>query len=65
MKTAELAIPEVGAIALTRAILGVGIGLLIQDKIPERQRPTIGWICVAVGILTTIPLAFHVFGEAE
>lgn len=65
MKTAELAIPEVGLIALTRVILGVGVGLLIQDKLSSEQRTAIGWTCVVVGLLTTVPLAMHVFGDAE
>ncbi len=65
MKTTELSVPEVGLIAMTRAIFGIGIGLLIHDKLRADQRSAIGWTCLAVGLLTTVPLAIQVFGQAE
>jgi hypothetical protein len=61
----NLALPEVGMIAGTRAALGVGLGLLIADRLEPAQRRAIGWTLVGVGILTTFPLAAMVFfGEA-
>ena len=38
MKTATLAVPEIGLIALTRVILGMGIGLLIHNKLNADQQ---------------------------
>jgi hypothetical protein len=50
-------IPEVMLIAGTRVALGVGIGLLISDQLNEDQRKAAGWALLAVGVLTTIPIA--------
>ena len=63
MKTANLTIPEVGLVAVTRAVLGIGIGLLIHDKLRAGQRAPVGWTCLAIGLLTTMPLAVEVFGD--
>ena len=49
-------IPEVMLIAGTRVALGVGVGLLISDRLNEDQRKAAGWALVAVGVLTTIPI---------
>ena len=65
MKTHSLTVPQVGLIAGTRAMLGAGIALLISDKFTPEQRRAICWTLVAVGALTTIPLALQVFGEDQ
>jgi hypothetical protein len=57
MKKHELTIPQLGLIAGTRAMLGAGIALLLSEKLIREQRRAIGWTLVAVGALTTIPLA--------
>ncbi len=44
-------------------LLGAGIGLLLADKLSDDRRKGIGWTLVAVGVLTTIPLAMMVFGH--
>jgi hypothetical protein len=49
-------------IAGTRAALGAGIGLLLADRLPQDQRRAVGWTLLLVGIASTIPLAFEVFG---
>ena len=56
----SLTIPQLGLIAGTRAALGAGLGLLLADKLTREQRHAIGWTLVAVGALTTIPLAAEV-----
>ena len=61
MITTELRLPELGLVAGTRGLLGVGIGLLLADKLTDDRRKGIGWTLVAVGALTTIPLAMMVF----
>jgi uncharacterized membrane protein YfcA len=63
MKTHALKIPEIGLIALTRAMLGAGVGLLLADRISPEQRRAIGWTLVAVGALTTIPLGMEILGS--
>ena len=61
MMTTELRLPELGLIAGTRGLLGAGIGLLIAGRLTDSQRRDIGWTLVAVGVLTTLPLALMVF----
>lgn len=46
-----------GFIVGTRAMLGVGIGLLLADRIPEDRRRGIGLALVAIGAATTVPAA--------
>jgi hypothetical protein len=58
MKQHEVTVPQIGLIAGTRAMLGAGIALLLSEKLSDEQRRAIGWTLVAVGALTTIPLAF-------
>jgi len=57
MKQATLPIPELGAIVATRGMLAAGTALLVADKISVERRRKIGWPLVAIGILSTIPLA--------
>jgi hypothetical protein len=61
MITTELRLPELGLIAATRAMLGAGLGLLLARKLRDDQRKGIGWTLVAIGALTTIPLASIAF----
>ena len=61
MITTELRLPELVLLAGTRAVLGAGVGLLMAERLSEAQRKGIGWTLVAVGVLTTIPLALMVF----
>ncbi len=60
MREVHLPFPELGLIAATRAILGVGIGLLAADYLSREQRQTIGRTLLAIGALSTIPLAADV-----
>jgi uncharacterized membrane protein YfcA len=62
MRDAQVTLPELALIAGTRAILGAGLGLLLADRLPKDQRRAVGWTLLAVGALSTIPLAFEVFG---
>jgi hypothetical protein len=63
MIATELRLPELGLIAGTRGMLGAGIALLLADKLDDQQRKGVGWTLVAIGALTTIPLAMIVFGR--
>ena len=63
MKERNLTVPEIAQIAGTRAILGVGIGLILADKLTEDQRKGIGWTLLAVGLLSTIPIAANLLGK--
>ncbi|MEO7142673.1 MAG: hypothetical protein ABI165_04145 [Bryobacteraceae bacterium] len=55
--------PEIMLIAGTRVVLGVGLGLLISDKLNRDSRKAVGWALLAVGVLTTVPLAMDVLGK--
>lgn len=65
MKETRLAVPYIGAIAVTRVALGVGIGLLVSRKLSANARRGAGWSLVALGALSTIPLAVKVLSGAE
>ena len=62
MKKLDLSLPQFGFVVATRAALGAGIGLLAADKIRRCNRRRVGATLLAVGVLTTIPAAFMVFG---
>jgi hypothetical protein len=63
MISAELRLPELGLIAGTRGLLGAGVGLVVAGRLSDAQRKDIGWTLIAIGVLTTIPLALLVFGR--
>ena len=65
MKTIELKLPEIGLLAMTRAALGVGLGLLLSSKLDERQRRAAGIALVLFGALTTVPFAAHFFAKPD
>ena len=63
MKKRKLTLSEIALIASTRGMLGAGIGLLLSSKLNKNQRRAAGWTLVAVGAITTIPLAMNIFGK--
>lgn len=65
MKSVELELPELGLLAITRAALGAGVGLLVSSILDEKQRRAVGIALVLVGVLTTIPFAVKVLGEEK
>lgn len=56
MPNTTLPLYEVGALALTRAALGAGIGLLVADRLEPRTRRLVGGVLLAVGLVPTVPL---------
>jgi ABC-type cobalamin transport system permease subunit len=65
MREAELTLPEIGLIAVTRGMLGAGVALLLGDLLPENQRKTVGWTLAAIGAITTIPLSLTVLTRSH
>ena len=63
MKQTHVSIPELALVAGTRGALGLGVGLLLAHRISDAQRRPLGWALVAIGVLSTIPLAFEIFGR--
>jgi hypothetical protein len=60
MKEVALSLPLFGFVVATRAALGVGIGLLISEKLSPSRRRAVGSALVAVGAATTVPAALSV-----
>jgi hypothetical protein len=58
-----LTLSEIALIGGTRLALGVGLGLLFADRLNSDARKGAGCALVAVGLLTTIPLAIEVLGK--
>ncbi len=50
-------VPDILLIAGTRVALGGGIGLLVSKRLRGGAREGAGWALLAIGALTTIPLA--------
>jgi hypothetical protein len=65
MRYRMVTIPELGLIAGTRALLGAGVGLLVADRLSADQRRAVGWTLLAVGAISTIPLASQVVFRRE
>lgn len=64
MKTASMSGPELALIAGTRVALGIGIGLLLAGKFDSGTRRGAGTALLALGALSTIPLAIEVFSRS-
>lgn len=60
MLTTTLSLPEVGALALTRAALGAGVGLLVARRLEGRTRRAVGGALLAVGLVSTVPLVVSI-----
>jgi len=60
MNNVVLNFPTFGFVVATRAMLGMGLGLLLAERIPEDRRRAIGMTLVAIGAATTIPAAVAV-----
>jgi hypothetical protein len=60
MKERGLTIPEIGLIGGTRVALGVGIGMLISDRLNKDQRKGAGWALFGVGVLSTVPIVIGI-----
>lgn len=59
----RLSVTDLILIAGTRVALGVGIGLLLSDRLNRDQRRAAGLALLGVGAATTIPLAISVIGK--
>lgn len=59
----RLNLSDIMLIAVTRGMLGAGIGLLAAGKLTGEQRRAVGRTLVLVGAVTTLPLVWRVFGQ--
>jgi hypothetical protein len=60
-----LTVPDIMLIAGTRVALGVGLGLLIANKLSHDARKSAGWALLSVGVLSTVPLVMNVLGKPQ
>jgi hypothetical protein len=60
MQERGLTIPEIMLIGGTRVALGVGVGLLVAEKLSDDKRKGAGWALLAVGALTTVPIVINI-----
>jgi hypothetical protein len=65
MKTYNVTVPEIAIVAATRGMAGAGAGLLLAGFLRPDTRRTLGWTLLAIGALTTIPIAMALFGKRE
>ncbi|HET6616483.1 MAG TPA: hypothetical protein VFH69_01595 [Gemmatimonadota bacterium] len=64
MKKREVTLPKIALIAGTRVALGAGLGLLLGERLDGSARRGAGWALLAIGVITTIPLAAEVLGRS-
>src|ERR1043165_2464153 len=60
MKQLDLTLPRLIAIAVTRALAGAGLGLLLADRIPHARRRPLGAVLLGIGAVSTLPLLLPV-----
>ena len=65
MKETRLTLPTVGLIAGSRVALGIGIGLLLSQKLNESQRRAVGFTLLIIGVLSTLPLMAEVLSKSD
>jgi hypothetical protein len=65
MKSVFLTLPTFGFIVGTRAALGVGIGLLLSERLPAQRRRAIGAALIAIGAASTVPAARSVIRSLQ
>jgi hypothetical protein len=65
MRERSLTVPEIALIARTRVALGIGLGLLMSDRLSRDARKGAGWALVAVGALSTIPIVAEILSKAQ
>jgi hypothetical protein len=63
VKEVQLSRPELAFIIATRAMIGAGIALLLADRLSAEQRKAVGATLAVVGLVTTIPAVWAIFGK--
>jgi hypothetical protein len=63
MNETRITLPELALVAGTRAALGIGVGLLLANRLTVQERKGAGWALFLVGALSTVPLAIEIFGR--
>ena len=61
MRERRITLPWLAIVAATRGMIGFGAGLLVSPKLGKMQRKRVGSMLLAIGALSTIPIALRVF----
>ena len=65
MREVRLPVAQLGLIAVTRVLLGVGIGLLVARRLGRSAQRRVGGSLVAIGAVSTVPLALDVLSRSR
>jgi hypothetical protein len=65
VKEIQLSRLELAFIIATRAMIGAGIALLFADRLGAEQRKAVGATLAIVGLVTTIPAVWAIFGKCD
>ena len=65
MRTFEASVPEAAFVAVTRGMAGAGVGLLVAGLVSPDVRRAIGWTLLAIGAITTLPIAATLISRAR
>jgi hypothetical protein len=65
MRHIDIPLHELAFVAGTRGLAGAGIGLLLADFLQPDARKSIGWTLLAIGALTTVPIAVSLIRRSE
>jgi hypothetical protein len=60
MKRLKMNLPMFGFVVMTRAAIGVGVGLLVAGRMTPERRRVVGLTLLAIGAATTVPAAVAV-----
>jgi hypothetical protein len=65
MRHVDIPLHELAFVAATRGMAGAGLGLLLSEFLKPETRKTVGWTLLAIGALTTVPIAVSVYRRSE
>ena len=65
MRHVDIPLHELAFVAATRGMAGAGLGLLLGDFLKPETRKTVGWTLLALGALTTVPIAVSLIRRSQ
>jgi hypothetical protein len=65
VKNVTVPLPLLAAIGGTRVAGGVGLGLLLADRLDHARRRSVAWTLLGIGAISTIPLIVAVVSRSR